>query len=80
MELKRRNLGLVMSGEVLSVFNVWNCIETSANIDGEITGLKIKPLIEKLLLQLLQARSETEHLQGCISELDEKTRNNIGLT
>jgi hypothetical protein len=81
MKAKNHNgLGLIMNDEVLSDLNIRDCVETFSGDDGEITGLKINPLIEKLLLQVMKAESDTEYLQECIRKLDEETRNNIGLT
>ena len=62
MSKKNHNgYGLVMDDKVMSDVSVWDCIEI-VETDGEVSGLKIKPTIEKLLLQLMKANDDIQYL------------------
>ena len=63
MSKKNHNgYGTVMDDEVMSDVSVWDCIQI-IETDGEVSGLKIKPTIEKLLLQLMKANDDIEYLK-----------------
>ena len=55
-------LGTVMEDEVMSDISVWDCIQI-VETDGAVSGLKIKPTIEKLLLQLMKANDDIQYLK-----------------
>ena len=62
MSKKNHNgYGLVMDDKVMSDVSVWDCIEI-VETDGEVSGLKIKPTTEKLLLQLMKANDDIQYL------------------
>ena len=79
ISIKNNNgLGYIMEDKVLTNFLVEDCVEFVYK-EGIIAGLKLDPIIEKLLLQVWKGKSDIEYLQECIGQLDEKTRNSIGL-
>ena len=53
---------LVMDDKVMSDVSIWDCIEI-VETDGEVSGLKIKPTTEKLLLQLMKANDDIQYLK-----------------
>lgn len=60
MASKNHNgIGTVMEDSVMSTVSVWDCIQI-VETDGEVSGLKIKPTIEKLLLQLMKANDDIQ--------------------
>ena len=62
MSKKNHNgYGLVMDDKVMSDVSIWDCIEI-VETDGEVSGLKIKPTTEKLLLQLMKAHDDIQYL------------------
>ena len=62
MSKKNHNgYGLVMDDKVMSDVSIWDCIEI-VETDGEVSGLKIKPTTEKLLLQLMKANDDIKYL------------------
>ena len=62
MSKKNHNgYGLVMDDKVMSDVSIWDCIEI-VETDGEVSGLKIKPTTEKLLLQLMKANDDIQYL------------------
>ena len=63
MSKKNHNgYGLVMDDKVMSDVSIWDCIEI-VETDGEVSGLKIKPTTEKLLLQLMKANDDIQYLK-----------------
>ena len=63
MSKKNHNgYGLVMDDKVMSDVSIWDCIEI-IETDGEVSGLKIKPTTEKLLLQLMKANDDIQYLK-----------------
>ena len=57
--------GLVMDDKVMSDVTIWDCIEI-VETDGEVSGLKIKPETEKLLLQLMKANDDIRSLKAAL--------------
>ena len=51
-----------MDDKVMSDVSIWDCIEI-IETDGEVSGLKIKPTTEKLLLQLMKANDDIQYLK-----------------
>ena len=63
MTSKNHNgIGTVMKDIVMSDVSVWDCIEI-VETEGEVSGLTIKPTIEKLLLQLMKANDDIQYLK-----------------
>tara|TARA_R100000458_G_C8177799_1_gene175948 strand:+ start:498 stop:701 length:204 start_codon:yes stop_codon:yes gene_type:complete len=55
-------IGTVMDDKVMSDISVWDCIKI-VETDGKVSGLKIKPTIEKLLLQIMKANDDIEFMK-----------------
>ena len=64
ISIKNNNgLGYIMEDKVLTNFFVEDCVEFVYK-EGIIAGLKLDPIIEKLLLQVWKGKSDIEYIMS----------------